>query len=54
MPDALEGVKAGTKKKGGPFTRGWRTAPHAGYPESGDSLPLFFFPLPPPGLLRPR
>ncbi len=29
-------------------------ASHTGYPESGDSLPLFFFPEPPHGLLRPR
>ncbi len=43
-----------TKKRGGPHTRRWWTAPHAGYPESGDLLPLFFFLPPPLGLLRPR
>jgi hypothetical protein len=42
------------KKKGGPRTRRRWTALHAGYPESGDLLPLFFFLSPPLGLLRPR
>lgn len=40
---------------------GWHSQPeekpaasHTGYPESGDLLPLFFFPKPPLGLMRPR
>ncbi len=42
------------KKKGDPHTRRWRAAQRTGYPEPGDLLPLFFFPSPPHGLIRPR
>ena len=42
------------KKAAGTLPEERPAASHTGYPEPGDSLPLFFFPQPPHGLMHPR
>jgi hypothetical protein len=46
--------RAGKKRGDRRFRAEVPAASHTDYPEPGDSLPLFFFPQPPHGLVHPR